>query len=736
MEKRPRSAWRYLVLTLLLIAVFGVYVLRLYDWQIVNGDTWLTTADNSTQSTVTMTAARGEILDVNGEPLAVNRTGYAVVLNWAYMRLSTMAETVKQENETIRQIITLLDQKGEEWTDVLPIVWENGEYVFLPDMDKEIETLKGRDYADVNSYASAELCMESLIAKYEVEGYTPEETRDIVSVRYNMTKNQFGVSNPYTMAEDVSLEIVTILSENTQKLPGVSVEVTTTREYENTTLMPHIVGRLGKFSSMEDWLNEYQDKGYAFDDLIGISGVESAFEETLRGTDGEKVVEMTSMGSLASETVTKAPEAGDTVYLTLDKRIQEVVNKSLEENITATREYGEQQNAKNADGRSDAHGEDCYTGGAVVMDVKTGAILAAGTYPTYDLVLAQEDASYYASLANDTFGTPLVNKAFNGTFTPGSCFKPAVAAAALEEGVLTNSTVINCSHYYTRFTNGSATNAPTCLGWHGNITLRSALADSCNVFFFETGYQLGITAMNLYCQRFGLGVKTGIEIGESAGVLAGPNSRDTWYQGETLNAAIGQSDNAFTPLQLCTYAATLANNGDRPRATIISKITDYTREEVKEEIELEIVENVGVSQENLDYVKEGMKAVITEGSAKSTLGSYPIAIAGKTGTAERSSGSDNVTFIGYAPADDPEIAFAVVLDHGSTGRYCQYVVRDILDAYFYDAEVCEDGVIRTAEEREELAAQQAAADAADASSASAEDSSSAAGTDASSASEA
>ena len=211
--------------------------------------------------------------------------------------------------------------------------------------------------------------------------------------------------------------------------------------------------------------------------------------------------------------------------------------------------------------------------------------------------------------------------------------------------------------------------------------------------------------MNLYCQRFGLGVKAGIEIGESAGVLAGPGSRDVWYQGETLNAAIGQSDNAFTPLQLCTYAATLANNGNRPRATIVSKITDYTRETVKDEIELEIVENVGVSEENLAYVKAGMEAVITEGSAKSTLGNYPVKIAGKTGTAERSSGSDNVTFIGYAPADDPQIAFAVVLDHGSSGTYCQNVVRDILDAYFYDAEVGGDGVIRTESERRQAAAQ-------------------------------
>ena len=207
MEKQNRPLGRYLFCILFLTVIFGLYLYRLYDWQIVNGDTWLTTADNSTQSTVAITAARGEILDVNGEPLAVNRTGYAIVLDWAYMRLDTMDETVKQENETIHQIITLLDEKGEEWTDILPIAWENGEYVFLPDMDKEIETLKGRDYADVNSYASAQLCMDSLIAKYEVEGYSPEETRDIVSVRYSMTKNQFGISHPYTMAEDVSLEI-------------------------------------------------------------------------------------------------------------------------------------------------------------------------------------------------------------------------------------------------------------------------------------------------------------------------------------------------------------------------------------------------------------------------------------------------------------------------------------------------------------------------------------------------
>ena len=708
MEKKPYRM-RYRFCALVLVLVFALYVYRLYDWQIKNGASWLATADNSTQATVTMTAARGEILDVNGEPLAVNRTGYAVTLNWPYMRQETMEETVRQENETIRQLVALLDEWGEAWTDVFPIVYENGAYAFTEGADQEITTLKSRDYANVNSYATAAECMDSLVEKYEVaEGYTPQEVRDIVAVRYNMTKNQFGVSHPYTFAEDVSLETVTILSENTQRLPGVSIEVTTTREYQNTSLMPHIIGRMGKFSSMEEWQSTYEALGYSFDDSIGISGVESAFESVLRGEDGEKLVEMTSLGSLASETVTKAPEAGDTVYLTLDSRIQAVANASLAENITAAREHGEYLNSINSDGRSQYHGEDCFTGGAVLMDVKTGAVLAAGTYPTYDLVQAQEDASYYAALANDEQGTPLVNKAFNGTFAPGSCFKPAVAAAALEEGVITNSTAITCNHYYTRFTNGSTVNAPTCLGWHGTITLRTALEKSCNVFFFETGYQLGISAMNLYCKRFGLGVKTGIEIGESAGTLAGPESRDVWYQGETLNAAIGQSDNAFTPLQLCTYAATLANNGNRPRATIISKITDYTRETVKEELTPEIVENVGVSQENLDYVKAGMEAVITDGAVSAGLKNYPVQIAGKTGTAEWTNGSDNVAFIGYAPADDPQVAVAVVLEHGSTGTYCQNVVEDLLDAYFYGAAVQEDGAIRTEAEQQEYEQQQAA----------------------------
>lgn len=689
MEEKKKSKGRTLLLVLMPLLILGVYVLRLYDWQILNGAEWLATADHSTQTVVPMEAARGEILDCNGNPLAVNKTSYSVVFNWLYMKQETSEETVKTENATILSLIQLLDEENIPWLDTLPItIDKDGNYQFKEDSDREINTLKGKDYADVNSYASAEICMQNLIEKYQVEGYSKEETRDIVSVRYNMVKEQFSISSPYTFAEDIPLDLVTVISENSSKLPGVTVDVTTTREYYDTSLIPQIVGQMGKINSLEEY-NELKDKGYSYDDLLGRSGIEGAYEDTLRGKAGEKLVETTSTGQLASETVTKAPEAGSTIYLTIDSNLQRVANASLEKNIKATRENGERLCAQNYRGSDSGWGEDCWEGGAVVLDVKTGGVLAAGSAPGYDGLKAQEDSNYYASLLEQK-GNPLVNKAFSGTFTPGSCFKPVVACAALEEGCITNSTVITCRRKYDRFEND---NFHTCLGYHGPITLRTALAKSCNVFFYETGYRLGIDALNLYCQRFGLGVKTGVETGESAGILAGPETKNgVWRDGDTLNAAIGQSDYTFTPLQLATMAATIANDGTRLKTTVIKQITDYTRTEVLEEITPTVADTVEVSQENIDYVKDGMEAVVTEGTAETSLGNYPVKVAGKTGTAQ-TNGSDNVVFVGYAPADNPEIAVAVVLDHGATSSYCQNVVVDILNAYFYDATVDEEGNI-------------------------------------------
>ncbi len=676
---------RYIICVLIVAVVLTVYGARLVNWQILNGSTWLQKANDSSVSKVSMDAARGEILDTKGVGLAVNKTGYAIVFDKAHMPTGTA-------NKTITQLVALLTQRGEKWEDALPITLDSkGKYQFISGRDKDVAALKAKDFLDMNPYATADQCMAALIKKYDIQGYAAKETRAIASVRYNMTRSGFGISAPYTFAQDVSKDTVAIVSENSARLPGATVKVTTTRQYPFGNLMPHILGYVGAIS--QDEYNTLKDKGYAFNDRLGKSGIEQAFENTLRGTEGEKVVQTTNTGALSAETVTKPPVSGDSVYLTIDSNLQKALNKSLADNIKATQANGVKLSAEHYKGLSSKHGEDCVAGGAVVLRVKDFAVLAASTYPSYDLTEYLNDSSYYSTLLQDKT-KPLINRAFNGVFTPGSAFKPSVAAAALQEGSITNSTVITCNHVYTRFIKQDPTFHPTCLGTHGPITLNTALAKSCNIFFYETGYRTGIDNMNLYAKRFGLGVKTGIELSESSGVLAGKAESaakgGSWTYGDTVLSAIGQNDNQFTPLQLATYAATIANNGVRLQPHLVDKVTNYARTAVVKQNGATEVDNAGVSAQNLKYIQQGMRSVVTSGTASSVLGHYGVAIAAKTGTAQ-GPGSDNVVFIGYAPYDNPQIAIAVVLEHGATSLYSNTIAKDIFDAYFYGKTVDASG---------------------------------------------
>ena len=619
--------------------------------------------------------------------------------------------TADTQNQTILRLVHLLDERGEEWIDVLPIeATPAGTYEFIEGMEDEAADLKESDPVNVNPYATADECMKALIEYYECDGYDAQDTRDIVSVRYNMTMNAFSVSNPYTFAPDVSTDTVGIISENKQLLPGATIQVTTQREYPNGTIAPHIVGTMGAITQEE--YNEFKSQGqtyslnnisgYGYNDWLGKSGIESAFESTLRGENGRRVIETTRTGSVASETITENPTPGNTIYLSIDSRIQAVAQASLEHAVLAAQEYG---------ASNDGNGSDCAVGAAIVMDAKDFTILAAANYPNYDLKKYSEDPDYRRSLLLSTDSQPLYNNAFLGNFMPGSAYKPMVSCAALQEGVINSSTRITCNHVYTRWDDYQ----PRCLGWHGTIGLTTALQKSCNIFFYETGYQLGIDAMESYARSFGFGGRTGVEVSEGTGLLATPEEREErggeWVGGDVVQAAIGQSDNQFTPLQLATYASTIANNGVRYQTHLVSKITDYARKEVVMENDPDnptVVAETGVSEQNFEYVKEGMRAVITDsrGSAHRNLGNYPVPIAGKTGTAQ-GPGSDNVAFIGFAPYDDPEIAVAVILQHGSTGTYCQNVVRDILDAYFYGKTVDDEGNLVMPEE---LAASSAVSD--------------------------
>lgn len=653
---------RYTVLLIILILVLAGFTVRLFDWQIVNSDYYNETAITTTSYKVSTEAVRGEIFDVNGVELAVNVTGYKVTINALYMK-------DKDLNAAIVKLVELIENGGEEWIDVLPIYTEkDGSYAFSPDKEDEIADLKSKDNLNMNSYATAEECMARLVEKYECSDYNKKQQRDIISVRYNMQQSGYSRSNPYTFAEGISENMMLILSENFPSSTGVIVETTAIRTYVNGTVAPHLVGVTGKISQSE--YEELKSSGYSYNDIIGKSGIESALESNLRGTAGYKRYEVSSGGENVSVVDTVNAQPGNSVYLTIDAKYQKVAQKALEEAVQEAQDY-----AKSTEG--DYDGEDCVGGSIVVLNVKDFSVLCAATYPSYDL---SEYYTNYTKLANDET-LPLYNRAFQSALAPGSTFKPMVAAAALQEKAITTSTAIDCTGIYTGY--GLRLR---CMGYHPGEVMRTAIVHSCNYFFAEVGRLLGIDKMNIYAKRCGLGVYTGVEIYETAGILAGPETNrkwgTDWYESSVCPAAIGQSDNAFSTLQLATYAATLANKGVRLRTHIVREVVSYDGTEVIYENDPnnpEVMDNMGVSEANLNAVTEAMYEAAEN---YSSFQDFDIAIAGKTGTAENA-GSDHANFICFAPYDNPQIAVAVMIEHGTKSYVAMNAAEKVLRAYFY-----------------------------------------------------
>ena len=704
---------------LLVLAVFVVYELRLVQWQLVEGDKYEQLSLSSRTDTIEIEAARGEILDRDGNVLAGNRSSYNIVYDALDMDYD-------RRNATIIQVIDLLEERGETWRDRLPIVLaEDGTYQYKEDSESAIQTLQ--EALSLAEYATAEECMAELAQQYDCQGYSKEDMRNVASVRYSMTQDGFSRTSPYVIAEDVSAETVGVISERSEEWPGIETRVAVTRYYgEDGALAPHVVGYTGVITdtqyqqAVEDGTTydaENNISGYKWSDTMGRSGIEAAFEEELRGQRGEETIYTDSSGGVESTAVTTAPEEGHTVQTTLDSDLQRVANLSLEKNIQG-----------NTDARN------CTSGAAVVLDVDTFGVLASSSYPTYDVNQLVEsiagDGKYYNQLINDE-DEPMVNLALNGVFTPGSVFKPVVALAALQEGQLSAATSVYCPGYYEL---ADLRLGCTCGG--GNTwNVYGALAHSCNTFFSTVGYDLGISTLDPYAEYFGLGTTTGVELGEATGIMSNPqeyreNHGVEWTDGVTSQTAIGQADNMFTPIQLAAMCATIANGGVRLQTHFLDKITDYTGETVLEEYEPVELYDAGLSSDVLGVVQAGMQMVATEGTASNVFANYPVSIAAKTGTAETSNVPDtdpdytepNLSFICYAPADDPEIAVAVMIEQGNTGNYAKNVAKDILDQYFgfytwdedgnkYDQEgnqVDDDGVIiKTAEElAEEQAAQE------------------------------
>lgn len=642
--------------------IFFVFIIRFGYFQIVRADDYENAGKSVSSRSVTVKSTRGEILDRNGYPLVTNRQGNAVIFDASNKFPSY--EQQKERNKIILKLIRLFEKADEEWIDNLPIeVDKNGNVLFEQDREEDIAAMKSRDRLNLNSYATAENCLDALIERYSLQEYSKADACKIASVCYEMLLKSFNASNPYTFADDVSDKLVSIIKENSVFLPGVDIEITTYREYTDGSVAPHIIGMTGVISA-----EEYEEKKdtYGMTDIIGKNGIELAMETYLKGKNGLKTYYSDASGETRVEN-TVNPEQGNNIILTLDYNLQKVAQDAVKNCLDTFENKGTPP-----------------AGSAVVIKVDTGEVLAAATYPSYNVETYNKN---YKKLVKNA-AAPLWNRAFLSTYVPGSTMKPAISIAGLEEGVITSEdgTFCNSKYTYKDITLG-------CTGAHGFINVVSAIHYSCNIFYYQLGEKLGISTMNKYRKILGFAQKTGIEIEEASGTLDSPSYRQTlgqeWYPGFTLQSAIGNAGDQTTPIQLANYCATIANGGTRYKCTLIKSIKSYDYSTTIMENEPVVVAQTGISQSTLRYVREGMLLVGTEGACKSAFSTLPVKAAAKTGTSQVERVVDgtrkicyNGFLITYAPYDDPEIAVCVALEGAGSGASVAPVARDIFAYYF------------------------------------------------------
>jgi penicillin-binding protein 2 len=657
-----KSARTIIATVLIVLIIFG-FAFELYDIQIKNNEYYA--AQNNTVQTfkVPLEAARGEIVDRNGNPLVTNRQGNSIILDAAYFPSSK--ENAKR-NEIVYNLILLFNKNKEEYVHNLPLKLNDGKAVFFTKKDDEkfesaIKTMKSKDMFNLQEYATAQNCFDAMIEKYELESYLEkygaQTALEIGNIRYELTRLLFSVSNPVTIAADVSDNTVALIKEDRAKYEGANVKVVAYREYDDSTLAPHIIGTVRKINAEE--YASLKDEGYGINDEIGESGIEAAMESYLRGSAGEKTVTIDADGNVTEE-ITKEPVQGDTIVLTIDKDLQRLAQDKL------------QTICRKVDVRNS-------TGAVVVEDCNNGEILAAASYPAYDL---NDYYEHYSELASQRL-TPLYNRFAMGTYAPGSTFKPMMALAALQEKAITENTRFVCSQYME-----VSGHVFKCTDSHGSDDVRTALKDSCNVFFYNCAKKLGIEKMNTYGSMLGLGEKTGVEIPEAKGILAGPEYRKRfdmlWAPGDTVQAAIGQSDNLFSPLQLCNYCATIANGGTRYQMHFVkSRISKAT--DVVSETGINVLNKIDVSEKNIKIVQEGMRYVATDGGPYRVFSKLDTKVACKTGTSTvivKGVKHNNGFLITYAPYDNPEISVASAIEMAGSGSSTAEITSSVIDYYY------------------------------------------------------
>ena len=676
-----KFSFRVTALILLAALMLGVFSVRLYNVQVVEGSAQEATPSGSYTYYTRVTAARGEILDRNGKVLVGNRASFNIVLIYPVLFSS------EDPNGSLRALTNLAVQRGLEIVDHLPVASEKP-YEYTKDQYSSVWNdyfktfLAAREW---DSDISAPQLIRRLRERYHIpDDWTEEEARRVISVRYELELRHCTNLPNYVMLEDVDAISLAELTE--LNIPGVTVEKSTVREYY-TDYAAHILGRVADMNPEE--YEYYKQYDYAMDAKVGKEGLEKAFELELHATDGMLQTTIASDGTILEEHYVVEPVAGNNVELSIDIDLQKVAEDELEGLILDLRENG----LNGTDRGKDAEG-----GAVVAMSVKTGEVLVSASYPTFNLSTYAED---YNDLLEEDFA-PLYNRAVQGTQPPGSTFKMVTTIAAINEGVIKPGYEINDLGVYRRFENAGYT--PRCMLYttsngtatHGSINVMEALSVSCNYYFYEIGWMTGIEAIDQTAKALGLGESTGIEIYEETGHRANPETKSAlyagssgaWYGGDTVSAAIGQSENRFTPMQLCSYTAALANRGVRYQATFLRRVLSSDYEELVRAHTPTVLSTLEISDDAYKAYTEGMRLAVTSysGTSYSLFGNYDVAVCAKTGTAEHGSGgSDNASFVLYAPADDPEIAIAIYVEKGAQGGNLGKIAKAILDVYFSEA---------------------------------------------------
>lgn len=667
------SLIRSIIMAALVIVASFFCGVKLLQTQIVDGDKYYAMTKSVKVMKQEIESARGQIVDSKGKVLNTNKISHS--LNLQYYSLEK-----GKENEIIYRLVTVMLKNGDKWNDSLPITLD-APYTFLPGKEKEIAKMK--QVINVAGYSSAEDCMYWICRSNGIdEKYDEKMRRYIAGVRYEMALKEFSEWNSkFVMASDISADTVSELKELDYMLEGVDISENWERQYLDPTLAPHLRGVVGAISGEQ--YEKLKEQGYKQDDIIGREGVEKSLEKELHGIRGERTITRGSEIDGVQEEITVVPSAGKSIMLTLDGELQQLMQDALKYHIdyinsdylTAGINYTQYKKG-------------CKAGSIVVLDVKTGGVLAAASYPGYDL---NDMVKNYGEVLNRP-GNPLLNRALFGEYRPGSTFKTITGTAGMAEGAITPKSAINCGHIYPNY-GGKF----TCLGWHGGISVTTALQYSCNIFFYETARRIGIDKLAYWGAKFGIGEDLGLEIDMATGHMSSLEFFDEmgydWYEGNIIQAGIGQCETAVTPMHLAVQAMTIANKGVRYEPHIVKAVYNYDLSEKlydKEPVIAEDFSDYPDMDQYMDAVKYGMQLMADtqvtfyiKGPGSMNIYKYlgfQGKVATKSGTPQTSENEYNSALIGFYPAENPEIAFGILLENG---EYAKVLAGNVVNAYVH-----------------------------------------------------